>query len=51
MQNRHCKSADNIGISHLQDLAEKIEQLNAAIDEVSSKIGQEQPAEETAGVS
>lgn len=34
-----------------QDLAEKIEQLNAAIDEVSSKIGQEQPAEETAGAS
>jgi hypothetical protein len=25
----------------LQDLAEKIEQLNAAIDEVSSRIGQD----------
>lgn len=29
--------ADNV----LQDLAEKIEQLNAAIDEVSSRIGQD----------
>lgn len=35
----------------MQDLAEKIEQLNAAIDEVSSKMGQEQPVEETVNAS
>lgn len=35
----------------LQDLAEKIEQLNAAIDEVSSRIGQDgTEVEEAAGV-
>jgi hypothetical protein len=30
----------------MQDLAEKIEQLNAAIDEVSSRIGQDGTAVE-----
>ena len=34
----------------LQDLAEKIEQLNAAIDEVSSKIGQDSGVEDNATV-
>ena len=42
-----CANAQALA-AESQDLAEKIEQLNAAIDEVSAKIGQDQPVEDAA---